>query len=485
MICGDFNLILRSEDKNTDNLNRRMMGKFRRLVNDLALKEVYLNGRRYTWSNEQSLPTLVHLDRVLCTSDWEDGHGECHLTCLASVVSDHSPLLLDCAPAPVLHRRFHFEDHWLRLDGFHETVAAAWGSVHEPDPFRRLMLRLQATARCLTSWSAKAVGNVKTKLAIARELIARFDKAQEDRILTPPEDWLRKQMKISYLGLASLEQTIARQRARIASLKDGDASTAFFHRQCSFRRQKNRIFRLSVNGLLLTDHNEMAEAAFRHFDALLGTAVERDHTLDLSQLIDGSDLSDLDAAFCPEEIWKAVKRLPAHKAPGPDGFNAEFLHACWSIVKQDFMDVFQQLFEMCGRGFCKLNQALLTLLPKRADALELRDYRPICLIHIVAKVFAKALSLRLAPKLDHLVSRNQNAFILGRSLHDNFMLVRQSLKLLSQLGAPGSCSSLTSRAHSTPYPGHSSSRSCANMGSVIASSSGLPSSCPRRAPGSC
>uniref|UniRef100_A0A453EYK4 Endonuclease/exonuclease/phosphatase domain-containing protein n=1 Tax=Aegilops tauschii subsp. strangulata TaxID=200361 RepID=A0A453EYK4_AEGTS len=125
MICGDFNLILRSEDKNTDNLNRRMMGKFRRLVNDLALKEVYLNGRRYTWSNEQSLPTLVHLDRVLCTSDWEDGHGECHLTCLASVVSDHSPLLLDCAPAPVLHRRFHFEDHWLRLDGFHETVAAA------------------------------------------------------------------------------------------------------------------------------------------------------------------------------------------------------------------------------------------------------------------------------------------------------------------------------------------------------------------------
>lgn len=91
---------------------------------------------------------------------------------------------------------------------------------------------------------------------------------------------------------------------------------------------------------------------------------------------------------------------------------------------------------MRGRGFCKLNQVLLTLLPKRADALELQDYRPICLIHIVANVFAKALSLRLAPKLDHLVSRNQITFILGRSLHDNFMLVRQSLKLLSQLGAP-------------------------------------------------
>lgn len=229
MLCGDFNLILCAEDKSTGNLNRRMMGKFRRLVNDLALKEVYLNGRRYTWSNEQSPPTLVHLDRVMCTSDWDDAHGECHLRCLASVVSDHCPLLLDCAPTPVMHRRFHFEDHWMRMDRFHDTVTTAWDSVHDPDPFRRLMLRLQATARSLTSWSAKAVGNVKARLAISRELIARFDKAQEDRILTPPEDWLHKQLKVSYLGLTSLERMITRQRARIANLKDGDASTAFFH----------------------------------------------------------------------------------------------------------------------------------------------------------------------------------------------------------------------------------------------------------------
>ena len=69
MLCDGLNLILRDEDKNTNNLNRRMMGKFRRLSNDLALKEIYLTGRHYTWSNEQSPPALMHLDRVLCTSD--------------------------------------------------------------------------------------------------------------------------------------------------------------------------------------------------------------------------------------------------------------------------------------------------------------------------------------------------------------------------------------------------------------------------------
>lgn len=69
LICGDFNMIYRDEDKNNGNLNRRMMGRFRRVLNDLALKEIYLSGRRFTWSNEQNPPTMVHLDRVLCSTD--------------------------------------------------------------------------------------------------------------------------------------------------------------------------------------------------------------------------------------------------------------------------------------------------------------------------------------------------------------------------------------------------------------------------------
>lgn len=79
---------------------------------------------------------------------------------------------------------------------------------------------------------------------------------------------------------------------------------------------------------------------------------------------------------------------------------------------------------------------MISLLPKRADAQAVGDFRPISLIHLAAKVFAKTLSLRLAPKLDMLVSKNQNAFIAGRSLHDNFVLVRQSLRLLHQLRLP-------------------------------------------------
>ncbi|KAM0905185.1 hypothetical protein ACQ4PT_017550 [Festuca glaucescens] len=54
LLVGDFNLILKASDKNTNNYNRRTMAAFRRFTNDLELEDLYLHGRRYTWSNEQA-----------------------------------------------------------------------------------------------------------------------------------------------------------------------------------------------------------------------------------------------------------------------------------------------------------------------------------------------------------------------------------------------------------------------------------------------
>ncbi|KAG2562099.1 hypothetical protein PVAP13_8KG119800 [Panicum virgatum] len=69
LIPGDFNLIASSEDKNKGLTNRAMTGGFRYLINDLELKDLPLLGRKFTWSNQQDSPTLVKLDRVLCSAD--------------------------------------------------------------------------------------------------------------------------------------------------------------------------------------------------------------------------------------------------------------------------------------------------------------------------------------------------------------------------------------------------------------------------------
>jgi hypothetical protein len=70
------------------------MGRFRGFVNSMELKEILLIGRRFTWSNQREVPTLVKLDHVFCTADWEDFFPDCSLHSNATAVSDHCPLTL-------------------------------------------------------------------------------------------------------------------------------------------------------------------------------------------------------------------------------------------------------------------------------------------------------------------------------------------------------------------------------------------------------
>uniref|UniRef100_A0A8R7TFI0 Endonuclease/exonuclease/phosphatase domain-containing protein n=1 Tax=Triticum urartu TaxID=4572 RepID=A0A8R7TFI0_TRIUA len=95
VVAGDFNLIVNAEDKNNENINRQMLARFRALLNRLELKELYLNGRRYTWSNERQNPTMEKIDHVFAMNTWEDGYPANLLIALGTSISDRCPLLLD------------------------------------------------------------------------------------------------------------------------------------------------------------------------------------------------------------------------------------------------------------------------------------------------------------------------------------------------------------------------------------------------------
>jgi hypothetical protein len=57
-------MIYHTEDKSNARLNQRLMGAFRRMLQELELAELHLHGRLYTWSNERVHPTLERIDSV-------------------------------------------------------------------------------------------------------------------------------------------------------------------------------------------------------------------------------------------------------------------------------------------------------------------------------------------------------------------------------------------------------------------------------------
>lgn len=437
-VLGDFNLILDEADKNNRRINRNLMRRFRETVARLQLLDLHLHGRRYTWSNERAAPTLVRLDRVLVSLDWEVQFPYCHLQALSSDVSDHCPMLLQTNFTCTTKPRFHFQSYWTRLPGYQETLLRGWAWPDSfSDPILRLSAKFKSLASELKSWAAKRIGSAREQLLMARSITLKLDQLSDRRNLTEQERTLRADMKLKCLGLASLVRNIARQQSRIRYLAEGDANTKYFHLLARGRRRKNLITRLRVNGTFTSDHAAMADAIYDHFLGAFGTAGSLEGTLDFQAIgLLPVDLSRLEQPVSEEEAWAAIQALPADRAPGPDGFNGAFYKSSWATIKTDILDAINAvLFGDC-RSFGKLNGALIVLPPKTTEATEPAHFRPITMIHSFAKLLSKILAIRLAPVMNDLISPNQNAFIRGRSIHDNFKFVQRAAVMLRNKKIP-------------------------------------------------
>jgi exonuclease III len=438
VLDGDFNLIFKDEDKNNANCNRAMMGRFKRLIDDLALKEIPLHGRHFTWSNHQEFPTLVKLDRVLCTVDWEVIFPNCLLQSMATNDSDHCPLVLGLEDNHLGRRRFHFENFWPQVEGFQEAVEVAWNSVPTaPCSFFSLDAKIKALTRGLQSWSDKTVGNVNFQLALACEILHQLEIANDFRVLAVGEMWLKNSLKKHSFALASLKRTIARSRSHISWLQKGDANTKLFHLHARHRKRKNFIAKLTLGGHIYTGHEDKAQVVDQFYDELLGRSINREHTINLQELgIPSHNLADLELPFIEDEVWLTIKKLPADKAPGLDGLTSHFYKCCWSIIKKDIMTAISWVWSRKMIGLTPLSTAYITLLPKKEEAEEPKDFKPISLVHSFAKLLTKMMANRLASRLSQMVSPNQSAFIKWRFIQDNFMLVQQTARFLHQQKQP-------------------------------------------------
>lgn len=162
LVLGDFNMILHDQDKNTANLNRRTMGAFRKAVNDLALREIPLQGRKYTWSNDS---TLTRIDRAFCSNEWELMFPQCMLLAMSSSVSDHSPLILVGNSEKKVYKGFRFESFWPRVDGYQDIIQQAWSQpTNEYNRFLNLHIKLERTGKALRKWARSKIGHNKLLL---------------------------------------------------------------------------------------------------------------------------------------------------------------------------------------------------------------------------------------------------------------------------------------------------------------------------------
>jgi hypothetical protein len=197
------------------------------------------------------------------------------------------------------------------------------------------------------------------------------------------------------------------------------------------------IPKLMSGGHLVTTQEEKQNVMFEFYEGLIGTALPCTSTLNLQQFHNQIvDLKEMGNPITEEEVWDIIKPLLVDRAPGPDGYSGRFYKACWQLIKADFMAAIITLQQDNAQKLELLNLAYLTLIPKKEEAFSPADFSPISLVHSFTKLITKVLANRLAKKLNTMISTNQSAFIRGWCIHDNFILVQQTIKLLQRQKVP-------------------------------------------------
>ena len=132
----------------------------------------------------------------------------------------------------------------------------------------------------------------------------------------------------------------------------------------------------------------------------------------------------LERKFEREEILQVVRDMEGDKASGPDGFTMAFYHHCWRVVEKDVLAIFEEFFQHC-KFEKSFNATFIALIPKKIDASNVRDFRPISLVGSVYKILAKVLANHLKVVLDQLIFETHNSFVGGRQILDLVLIANE------------------------------------------------------------
>ncbi|GBG61726.1 hypothetical protein CBR_g23241 [Chara braunii] len=260
--------------------------------------------------------------------------------------------------------------------------------------------------------------------------------------------WERRRINgVKKLEIIQIEQQEAwAKRARERGMAQVDRMTKdTFHRLCPpHSHSKIRALQHPFNAqadLVVTTEAMSQFAAEYYLDILTSRRPPEESLVEMqnqgnmwqhtSEALTQQQRLSLDRPFTLEELKEATKSMARGKSPGDDGLLVEFFEATWGQVGPILLSLFNKVLEG-GRLTEDMCRGVITLLYKKGDKLNVRNWRPISLLNVAYKILAKALSRRLGQFLPDLVKSDQGAFVKGRSIAENIMVAMGALEVIGK-----------------------------------------------------
>jgi hypothetical protein len=380
LLVGDFNLIRETVGKNNGNFDAAGANAFNSAIQNLALLELPLLDRSYTWSNQRVCPVLARLDRAFFNVALDAVAPNTTLTSLPNATSDHAPLLVTLDSATPKTACFRFKNVWLHDPTFLPLIRPVWEAATDRaggEPAGELAVRLKDCCRAAKVWSK----NRNTPLLInnCTFIVLLLDLLEDHRFLNAGELELRRLCKDKLAQLLRARAAYWKQRGKVKVIKEADENTKFHHAHASQRIQSNKIKAIEKDGVHYTRHVDKARLLEDHFATLLGASTELVWDFSVAEMYAKATRADPDplvSPFTTTEALMAVRAMNPASAPGPDGFGPGFYRSAWDMVKPTVMS-FLAAFHAGTADLERINRAHAVLIPKSSGTVTPNAFRPI------------------------------------------------------------------------------------------------------------
>ncbi len=99
--------------------------------------------------------------------------------------------------------------------------------------------------------------------------------------------------------------------------------------------------------------------------------------------------------LCVDDLTQAVRSMSNNKSPGADGLPKEFYITFWEDLKEPLLMMFMESLRI-GKLPSSLREGVISLMFKKGDKQDLKNWRPLTLLGVDAKILSKLFFLRFS-----------------------------------------------------------------------------------------
>ena len=212
-------------------------------------------------------------------------------------------------------------------------------------------------------------------------------------------------------------------------MKRGKNTSYFLNleKRCQIKNKITKLF--DENGKCYTTDQKILDCCSSFYSKLYDSKCAKKAEIDkyLKQVTSLPLLSLEDQNLCEgsvtlNECEKAIKIMENNMSPGSDGLTVEFYKTFWPDVADILVDSFNEAFTMGNQSYSQ-NLSILSLIYKKGDRTNPKNYRPISLTNVDYRILAFTLALRLQKVIGNIISPEQTRYVKDRFIGTNIRAI--------------------------------------------------------------